>query len=174
MKQWWLWDIITIITFQDQDFHLWSELGLTMINTSRSWNIFRCVIESEVTLECLLDIFFLDSWFFIWSFSLKQYINIKITIKGYQNYKARERRPWSRLAIIICPVFYPRQITSYCPHQKTSFIDNFDKTSWGLLISEDWALTIRAGSRLQIHRTSHNAFLWSHLIFWPRIPRPQW
>ena len=110
-----------------------------MINTSRSWNIFRCVIRSsDVTLECLLEIFFLDSWFFIWSFSLKQYINIKITIKGYQNYKARERRPWSRLAIIIiCPVFYPpRQITSYCPHQKTSFIDNFDKTSWGLLISD--------------------------------------
>ena len=113
-----------------------------MINTSRSWNIFRCVIRSsDVTLKRLLEIFFLDSWFFIWSFSLKQYINIKITIKGYQNYKARERRPWSRLAIIIiCPVFYPpRQITSYCPRQKTSFIDNFDKTSWGgLLISEHW------------------------------------
>ena len=138
-----------------------------MINTSRSWNIFRCVIRSsDVTLKRLLEIFFLDSWFFIWSFSLKQYINIKITIKGYQNYKARERRPWSRLAIIIiCPVFYPpRQITSYCPHQKTSFIDNFDKTSWGggLLISE--------------HRDSQDksqsAFLWSHLIFWPRIPSP--
>ena len=138
-----------------------------MINTSRSWNIFRCVIQSsDVTLVCLLEIFFLDSWFFIWSFSLKQYINIKITIKGYQNYKARERRPWSRLAIIIiCPVFYPpRQITSYCPHQKTSFIDNFDKTrSWGgLLISEHW----------ESQDKSQSAFLWSHLIFWPRISPP--
>ena len=77
---------------------------------------------------------FPDIWFFIWSFCLKQYINIKITIKGYQNYKARERRLWSRLAIIILSAGILTLVRLLPPvHIKR---DHFDKTSWGLLISD--------------------------------------
>ena len=134
-----------------------------MIKSSRlQINIFRCVKESDVALKCLLDIFFPDTWFFIWSFSLKQYINIKITIKGYQNYKARERRRWSRSAIIILSSICPRQITSYCPHQKTYFIDNFDKTSWGLLMLD--LETVASGThhnyRAMLSCHSHCDHIW--------------